>query len=298
MAVESVDRIGEGLDGIVVVRGAGPAAPPQRRQDPAGRRRPRRRRAAPDLLRRVQHGRGRPRAPRHAGHGDARRHGDRPPQAPGRVVERHVVLGARARPRRRPRRHPDPDVVGRRRPGASARRSPRRSASPPTSSTTSRSTPTGPTPCRSPGVARDLAARLGLPFAIPEPHGRAPSRATPRRACRSRSSIPTCAAASTPACIDGVHGRAVARLDRRPADRPRHAPDQQRGRRLELRDARAGPAQPHLRPGRAARRRPARPLGARRRDRSPPSTTSSAPSPVAATASSPTAPTWRSASPG
>ena len=45
-----------------------------------------------------------------------------------------------------------------------------------------------------------------------------------------------------------------------------HAADQQRGRRLELRDARAGPAQPPLRPGPAAGRRPAGAPGPRRRD--------------------------------
>ena len=133
------------------------------------------------------------------------------------------------------------------------------------------------------GVARDLAARLGLPFAIPEPQveivaGDAAARISveildPDLCGRFHARV-----------IDGV------RVEPSPAwiaerlTHLGHAPDQQRGRRLQLRDARAGPAQPHLRPGQAPRRRPAGALGPGRRDASSPSTTSSAPSPAAATA--------------
>ena len=168
MAVESVDRIGEGLDGIVVAQVLDLRPAPQRRQDPAGRRRRRRRRAPADLLRRLQHGRRRPRAAGHPRHGDARRPGDRPAQAPRRVVQRHALLGPRARPRRRPRRHPD--RAGRRRAGP-ALGTPITEALGITPDVLYdlEINPNRPDAMSVAGVARDLAARLGLPFAIPEP---------------------------------------------------------------------------------------------------------------------------------
>ena len=99
MAVEQLERVGEGLDGIVVARvletrpieGANKIHQVDRRR--------RRRRAAADRLRRLQHGRRRPRAPGHRRHGHARRHGDRSPQDGRRLVERDALLlpGARAR---------------------------------------------------------------------------------------------------------------------------------------------------------------------------------------------------------
>ena len=70
---------------------------------------------------------------------------------------------------------------------------------------------------------------------------------------------------------DGVrparrHRRPFAGLDRPAPAAGRHAPDQQRGRRLELRHARARPAHPPLRPVAPARTRPHRPAGPAGRD--------------------------------
>ena len=118
LAVEEIERVGAPVDGVVVAEVLAPRAHPkadriQLVDVDAGDGE-----AAADLLRRVQHGRRRPRAPRHARHHHAQRHGDRPAQDAGRVVERHAVLAERAGPGRRPRRHPAPA----RRSAASARR--------------------------------------------------------------------------------------------------------------------------------------------------------------------------------
>ena len=271
MAVESIDHLGRGPRRHRRGPGARPAPAPQRRQDPAGRRRRRRRRGAADLLRRLQHGRRRPRAAGHARHRDAQRHEDRAPQAAGRVVERHALLGPRARAGRRPRGHPGPRPGARRR--APTSRTP--SASSTTCSTTSRSTRTGPTPCRWPAW---------------------PATWRPGSACRSPSWLPSVTPAAAtlagrasveivdPELCGRFFGRVLDDITIGPSPpwladrlhRARHAPDQLRGRRVELRDARAGPAQPHLRPGQAAARLPAGALGARRRDASSRSTASSA----------------------
>ena len=132
------------------------------RSSPARRRRHGRRRAAPDLVRRVQHAGRRPRAARDCGHDDAERHEDRAAQDPRRVVERDALLARRARVRCRGGRHLHPParpvarhaVVG----GARRRRT--------TSCSTSTSPATDPTRYSHAGVARDLAARLGVPFDI------------------------------------------------------------------------------------------------------------------------------------
>ena len=146
------------------------------------------------------------------------------------------------------------------------------------------------------GVARDLAARLRLPFALP---------------------IPTAAVVGADK-VSGVSveildpdrcGRFEARVLRDvtvgPGD-PKlatrlsllgHALDQQRRRRVELRDARARPAEPPVRPRQGRRPGLPGPRGARRRERSPRSTTSSGPS-RATTCSSATAPTYPSGWPG
>ena len=82
------------------------------------------------------------------------------------VVSNGMLCSGRgAPPVRRPRGHPAPQRG--RRGGTGRRRSPRCWASTRTWSSTSRSRPTDPTPGASAGVARDLAARLALPFAIP-----------------------------------------------------------------------------------------------------------------------------------
>ena len=50
------------------------------------------------------------------------------------------------------------------------------------------------------GVARDLAARLRLPFTLPDSDARRRRRGSSRRRCPSRSSTPTGAACSRPGC--------------------------------------------------------------------------------------------------
>ena len=111
----------------------------------------------------------------------------------------------------------------------------------------------GPGPGRPPGRAvRHSRARRGR-------GGRRGRDASPR----SRSWHRTCAVASScgscPACELGPSPRWMAQRLLAAG----HATHQQRGRRVQLRDAGAGPAQPHLRPGQGAGRRPA---GARGRD--------------------------------
>ncbi len=116
------------------------------------------------------------------------------------------------------------------------------------------------------GIARDLAGRLALPFSC--------ARCTSARAERPAGGIGRVGfgrlarAVSTP---DGERARrgdrrSLAAVDRPPAPAGRHAADQQRGRRLELRHARARPAHPPLRPGPAARARAVGPAGAAGRD--------------------------------
>ena len=165
MAVDDVEHVGAPVDGVIVARVLATRAHPDADKvhlvdvDTGDGE------ALPDRVRRLQHGRRRPRAAGHARHHHAQRHGDRPAQDAGRVVERDAVLVARARPRRRPRRHPAPA----RRPRRSARRC---------------STPSGvtadvvfdlditrnrPDAWSHRGVARDLAATLGVPFVDPSP---------------------------------------------------------------------------------------------------------------------------------
>ena len=252
--VEELDRIGEGLDGIVVARvlETRPASEAPTRSSwststPAT--------ASPsqiccgafnmavgDLVPLATLGTTMP-----------ERHGDRAPQDAGRVVQRHALLAARARPRRRPRRHPascpadlapgtpftealgiEPDVLY-----------------------DLEINPNRPDAMSVAGVARDLAARLG-----PAVHAARPPVAGDRRGRRiataSRVEI------ARPRPVRPLRGPGAARRHGR-AGRPelaaarlaaaRACADQQRGRRLQLRDARAGPAQPPLRPGQGGRRR-------------------------------------------
>ena len=112
------------------------------------------------------------------------------------------------------------------------------------------------------GIARDLAARLGLAFSLPDP---APVAA--RRPGRSRS-WPSLVVEDTELCprmtVRVLPEVAVGPSPRWLARRlvlAGHAADQQRRRRLQLRHARARPADPPLRPRPAARRRAARPAG-------------------------------------
>ena len=126
------------------------------------------------------------------------------------VVERDAVLAARARASATT----TAASSSCRRTSRRARPSPRRWASSATSSTTSRSTPTGPTRCRSPASPATSRRALGLPFTLPEPRSPSPARRRRRRVA-SRSSTPTGAAGSRPACCRGVQRRA-----RRPAGSP------------------------------------------------------------------------------
>ncbi len=68
------------------------------------------------------------------------------------------------------------------------------------------------------GIARDLAARLGLPFADPEPPDPpASGRPVESAASAAVDVASTCAPASPSPCCDDVDGRAVAAVDRPPA---------------------------------------------------------------------------------
>ena len=231
-------------------RGARTAPPPQRRPHPAGRRRPGRRRSAADRLWRVQHGGGRPGAAGHGRHGHAQRHGDRGSQDAGRDVQRDVVLRRRAGHGRGRRRDHGPlgspaghaadrghghrtgrglGPRGQRQPArrhVGRRRRPRRRRPPGCAVHDARPRdPRDRSRRRHPGIGRD--PRPGAVRSVPGPG--APER----------------------------HGRARAPVDGQPAGRGRHALDQQRGGRVQLRHGRAGPAQPHLRPGHGAGRGPA-----------------------------------------
>ena len=128
------------------------------------------------------------------------------------------------------------------------------------------------------GVARDLAARLQRAV-----HASCrPSVAEPARRSPAGVSVEI-----VDADLCGRFLRAGARRRRASGRRPtwlanrlthaRHAPDQQRRRRLQLRDARAGPAQPHLRPRQGRRAARCGCAGPARARPSAPSTTSSAP---------------------
>ena len=175
MVVEGIERVGEGLDGVVVARVLEIDADRGRRQDPHGRRRRRRGRAAS----RSSAARGtstRATSCRsHRRRRAARRVRDRPAQDEGRHLQRDDLLGARARARRGPRRD---HGAARRARSSPARRSPRRWASSPTWCSTSPSRPTVPTPMhRRRGPRRRRQARR-CRSRIPEP---SPSPSIPAR---------------------------------------------------------------------------------------------------------------------
>ena len=131
------------------------------------------------------------------------------------------------------------------------------------------------------GVARDLAARLGLPFAMPGtarlvrtvtgdaggPPARAGRAARGHLASDAGRRPRPAARASPPGC---GHRRTrwapSPGLAGPPAHPGRHAAHQQCGRRLQLRDAGAGPAHPPLRPRPASRSRTRGPTGGGRGD--------------------------------
>ena len=95
------------------------------------------------------------------------------------------------------------------------------------------------------GVARDLAAKLDLPFTEPAPALELPAPSADGPS--SRSSHRRCARSSPRRASTNVDHRSVARVDAAPPHAGGHAADQQRRRHLELRDARARPADAPLR---------------------------------------------------
>ena len=119
------------------------------------------------------------------------------------------------------------------------------------------------------GVARDLAARLGLPFAIPSRGHLGAGRRHLRGRLRRSGLGPGRGHRTVPALHrpgrDRRAGGPLPGLGGSAADPGRDASHQQRGRRLQLRDARARPAHPPLRPRPAARARPSGSPGRTRR---------------------------------
>ena len=113
------------------------------------------------------------------------------------------------------------------------------------------------------GIARDLAAKLGVAFTPPVPPvpvvRRGNAAAHHGRDRRRRPLRPL----HVDRPVGGGH-RAVGAVDGRAAHGGRDAPDQQRRRRQQLRDARARPAQPRVRPGDARRPRIPHPHRTRR----------------------------------
>ena len=101
------------------------------------------------------------------------------------------------------------------------------------------------------GVARELAAHFGLPFTVDE-HEPAPIVDELDGARVSSSRRPIAARASS-ALVAGVTMGESPDVDAAPADARRHAADQQRRRRHELRDARTLPSAARVRPRPAAR---------------------------------------------
>ena len=191
---------------------------------------------------------------------DAGRPHDRPPRHPRDRLRGHALLGARARARRRPQRHP--------RPARRQRRSACRTATSPGCAPTScidvDVTRNRPDCWSYIGVARDLAAKLGVAFTPARATGAEGRRRRRGHDRRDRRRRPL-----RPLHVDGHRRRrrrSVGAVDGRAPHRRRHAPDQQRRRRQQLRDARARPAEPRLRPGHARRVRVPHPPRRRGRD--------------------------------
>ena len=126
------------------------------------------------------------------------------------------------------------------------------------------------------GIARDLAGRLELPFTLPEPPEPAPSGWPVEEAASASVDAADLCPRLTVSVLRHVDRGALTGLDRPAPVAGRHAPDQQRRRRVELRHARAGPADPSLRPVVAARARAERPPRPAGRDASRRSTACSA----------------------
>ena len=227
--------------------GARPACPSRCRAHPAGGRGRRRRGGPAGLLRGVQHVGWRPGAVRHPGYDHAERDGDRPSQAARRVVQRDALFATGDRPGLRPGRHPGAGRRPHRRPGpdrgprVASRRSLRPGGQP---------EPSG----------RHVGGRCGAGPGCPAGRAVHPTRPVTDRGRRRRHRSDG-GRDPGPRPLRQVRGaragrhlyRPVAAVDGQPPDGAGHAPHQQRGRRLQLRDAGAWPAQPHLRPGHRGR---------------------------------------------
>ena len=174
----------------------------------------------------------------------------------GHVSDGMIASVARARPRRRARRHPAP----RRRSGSTPRSA--RTRSPCSASTTppSRSTspPTAATRCRS-AASRASTRTPPARRSATRPLGRC-------RACRSPTAFPVTIDDEAPIrgrvgasrvrharrCAASTRPGPTPRVDGRAAEARRHPLDLARRRHHQLRDARTRPADPRLRPRQAA----------------------------------------------
>ncbi len=108
------------------------------------------------------------------------------------------------------------------------------------------------------GIARDLAAGLGVEFRPPRPTLEVTG---PERSASVEIVDGDRCARFTSTVISGIEVKPSAEWMARRLTAAGHAPDQQRGRRQQLRDAGAEPAQPRLRPGHAGRGRIPCPAG-------------------------------------
>ena len=261
--VEAVEHLGGEWDGIVVARVEALRRAPRRRQDPAGRRRRRRRRriqivcgafnmAVGDLV---------PLATRR--HDHARRHGDRPAQDAWASESNGMLCSSRE--------------LGPRATSTAASACSTVAAAPGTPLAEALGVvpdvlwdleinPNRPDAMSVAGLARDLAAALDLPFTLPSPEGHPDRRRRPPRRSTVEIADPDLCGRFGAWVLRNVVDRHVARLDAAAPDLALGMrPDQRAGRHLELRDARARPAEPPLRPRPGAGRRPRRPPGPRGR---------------------------------
>ena len=177
--------------------------------------------------------------------GAARRHGDRAAHDARRRLQRDAVLGARARARRGPRG--PARARRRRRRRRRAGRSSRRSASRPTRCSTSPSRATAPTRGASRGSRGTSPRAPAAPFRAVEP---APPPAVATRADELVAVADRRPRPVRPVHRDRARGRSASARRRawlaRRLERCGMRPDQQRRRRLQLRDARARPAHARL----------------------------------------------------
>ena len=172
--------------------------------------------------------------------------------------------GCCARPRARPRRRPQRASSSCRPTRRSACRTARRSASTDDVVLDLDVTRNRPDCWSYVGVARDLAAKLGVAVRPPSRRRWWP-RATSDGAAVEIVDGDRCGR-FTSTVLSGVEVGPSAPWMAERLTAAGHASDQQRRRRQQLRDARARPAQPRLRPAHPRRRRLPHPAGRRRRD--------------------------------